>query len=284
MKRFTGFLQLMRPVNCLMMGFAVIVGASLVWANSALDEEFLKILSGFVTGFSLTAASMAINDYYDREIDMINEPNRPIPNGMVSPTESLAFATILTGLGFIAAFFTNLLCLVFATISWVVSVTYVTIGKRTGLPGNFLVSACVAIPLIYGSFVVNQNIASNVLMFALLAFLSNSGREVTKGIVDIEGDKTNKIQTMAVKHGAKTAAYLAAAFYFSAIFLSLLPMAVGIVSIWYIPFVVAADIGFAASSVILVRRSTREKARKIKNFVLIWMLVGLSAFIAGTIR
>ncbi len=284
MNRFTGFLRLMRPVNCLMMGFAVIVGTSLVWANSASAETFLKLLFGFVTGFTLTAASMAVNDYYDREIDIINEPNRPIPSGTVKPKESLAFAAVLTALGFIAAFFTNLLCLAVAVISWIVSVTYVTRGKSTGLPGNFLVSACVAIPLIYGSIVISQNIASNALIFALLAFLSNTGREVTKGIVDIEGDKTKKIQTMAIKYGAKTAAYLAAAFYFLAILLSLLPMVIGIVSIWYIPFVAVADLGFATSSIMLIQKSTRKNAERIKNLALAWMLIGLIAFIAGTIR
>jgi geranylgeranylglycerol-phosphate geranylgeranyltransferase len=72
MGKLMGFLQLIRPLNCLMMGFAVIVGAFLV---SPLNFT-TNLLLGFVTAFSLTAASMAINDYYDREIDAINEPNR----------------------------------------------------------------------------------------------------------------------------------------------------------------------------------------------------------------
>ena len=86
----SGFLRIMRPLNCLMMGFAVIVGASLV---SALNFS-INLLLGFVTSFTLTGASMAINDYYDREIDAINEPNRPIPSGAVSPKEALSFAAV----------------------------------------------------------------------------------------------------------------------------------------------------------------------------------------------
>ena len=92
MGKLTGFLQIIRPLNCLMMGFAVIVGASLV---STLNLT-LNLLFGFVTSFALTAASMVINDYYDREIDAINEPNRPIPRGDVSPKEALIFALILS--------------------------------------------------------------------------------------------------------------------------------------------------------------------------------------------
>ena len=42
-----------------------------------------NILFGFGTGFMLTAAAMTINDYYDRTIDAINEPTRPIPSGLI---------------------------------------------------------------------------------------------------------------------------------------------------------------------------------------------------------
>ena len=88
-----------------MMGFAVIVGASLV---STLSFT-ISLLLGFVTSFSLAAASMTINDYYDRQIDAINEPSRPIPKGDVSPKEALIFAAALTTVGLVAAFKTNFL-------------------------------------------------------------------------------------------------------------------------------------------------------------------------------
>ncbi|MDH5664358.1 MAG: UbiA family prenyltransferase, partial [Candidatus Bathyarchaeota archaeon] len=147
-----GFLRIIRPLNCLMMGFAVIVGASLV---SALNFS-INLLLGFVTSFTLTGASMAINDYYDREIDAINEPNRPIPSGTVSPKEALSFAAVLSLVGFAAALMTNISCLIVAVITWMIFVTYTTKGKRTGLPGNLLVSTCVVIPFIYGGFVVEN--------------------------------------------------------------------------------------------------------------------------------
>ena len=34
-----------------------------------------------MSGPLLTGYTQTINDYYDREIDAINEPNRPIPSG-----------------------------------------------------------------------------------------------------------------------------------------------------------------------------------------------------------
>ena len=116
MGKLRGYLLLMRPANCLMMGFAVVVGATLSNPNILIDS-WLNLVYGFVTGFMLTAASMAINDYYDREIDAINEPNRPIPSGLIKPKQALAFALVLTIIGFIASFLTNELCLVISIIA-----------------------------------------------------------------------------------------------------------------------------------------------------------------------
>ncbi|MCW4021007.1 MAG: geranylgeranylglycerol-phosphate geranylgeranyltransferase [Candidatus Bathyarchaeota archaeon] len=283
MNRIVGFVRLMRPVNGLMMGLAVIVGASLVLAEPLSVDIGFKLLLGFVTGLTFSAASMAINDYYDREIDKVNEPDRPIPSGLVKPEESCAFAFVLIAIGFAAAVLTNILSLFVAAVSLIVSIAYATKGKRTGLPGNFLVSSCVAIPFIYGSFVIGQNLGLKPVLFAALAFFSNTGREVTKGIVDVEGDETKKISTVAVSQGEKAAAYVASGFFLSAVLLSFLPIFLGLVSLWFVPFVVVADSGFTASSVMLVRDHSRETARKIKNLVLLWMMFGMISFFAGSL-
>jgi len=270
------------------MGFAVIVGAAL--ANKALSNSFLtNLVYGFFTGFLLTAASMVINDYYDRDIDAVNEPNRPIPSGLIKPKEALAFAFILSVLGFTTAFANSYLtslesvyCFLIAIIAWLIFVAYTTIGKRTGLPGNFLVSACVSIPFIYGSFAATNTLEPNILIFILMVFLSNTGREITKGIVDVQGDKMRGVNTLAVKYGEKRAAVAAALFYVSAVLLSPIPLILPLVSFWFVPFVLVTDLGLVASSIALIRDYSRENARKIKNSALLWFMSGLLAFVFGT--
>jgi geranylgeranylglycerol-phosphate geranylgeranyltransferase len=281
MSRLSGYMRLMRPVNCLMMGFAVIVGA--VLASSVWREYWLNLAYGFVTGFTLAAASMVMNDYFDREIDAINEPSRPIPSGLIKPKEALAFAFILTAVGFVAAFLTGPLSLLVALFAWVIFLTYTTLGKRSGLPGNLLVSACVAIPFVYGNIAVANEVKLNVLLFASMAFLSNTGREVTKGIVDVEGDKARNIKTLAVRFGGRTAAIMASFFYLSALLLSPIPLMLNVVSFWFIPLVLVTDLGLATSSFMLLRDYSRENARKVKTTVLLWFLIGLLAFVMGTI-
>ena len=286
MSKFSGYLRLMRPVNCFMMGLAVIVGAALA-SPTRVSSDWLCIMYGCITGFALTAASMAINDYYDRAIDAINEPKRPIPSGIIKPRVALIFASILTLIGFIAAYLTNTanpLPLLTAIIAWGIFTTYTIVGKRTGLPGNLLVSACVAIPFIYGSVALTAGVELNVLLFASMAFLSNTGREVTKGIVDVEGDKTQNVKTLAVRYGEKNAAVAAIVFFSSAVLLSPIPWRLDLVSIWFLPFVLVTDVGFVVSSIMLFRDHSREKARKIKNTALLWFVFALLAFIFGLLR
>jgi len=273
-----------------MMGFAVIVGAVLASPNM-LNALWQNLIYGFLTGFMLTAASMAINDYCDREIDAINEPNRPIPSGLIKPKEALAFAFILTAIGFAVAlansYLTNLKsisCFLVAIIAWIIFVAYTTVGKRSGLPGNFLVSTCVAIPFIYGSVAVVNEVKLNVLIFAFIVFLSITGREVTKGIVDVKGDKVHNVKTLAVRYGEKTAAMAAALFYLSAVSLSPIPWLLNLVSFWFIPLVAVTDFGLVASSFMLLKDYSRENAKKVKNLVLLWSIFGLLAFVVGALR
>ena len=283
MSKLGGYLRLMRPINCLMMGVAVIVGA--VLASPDISSLFWQnLLYGFITSFSLTAASMAINDYYDRTIDAINEPIRPIPSGLIKPKEALAFAFILTAIGFATAYTTNISCFVIAIIAWTVFVTYTTVGKQSGLPGNFLVSTCVAIPFIYGSYMVATTIELNVLVFASMAFLSNTGREITKGIVDVKGDRIHNVKTLAVCYGEKNGAITAAIFYLFAVLISPIPLLLNLVSLYFIPLVAVTDFGLAASSFILLRDYSRENARKVKKVVLLWLITGLLAFVVGALR
>jgi len=278
-----GYLRLMRPINCLMMGFAVVVGAAI--ANpDALGGSWQNLTYGFVTGFMLTAASMSINDYYDRGIDAVNEPNRPIPSGLVKPKEALAFAAVLTAVGFTTAYLTNMLStLVIAIIAWIVFATYTIVGKRSGLPGNFLVSTCVAIPFVYGNYTVANAIQLNVLIFASMAFLSNTGREITKGIVDVKGDKMQDVRTLAVRFGEKNAAFAATIFYLLAVLLSPIPWFLNVVSFWFIPLVAITDFGLAMSAFMLLKDYSGENARGVKKMVLFWFIFGLLAFVVGVL-
>ena len=269
-----------------MMGGAVLIGELIAYGNISMS---LPSLLGFVTSFFLTGASMVANDYWDRLVDRINAPTRPIPSGLISERGALIYAIFLAVIGLVAAFFTNISCLVIAVVALLVSLTYSFKGKEVGLIGNFMVSACVALPLFYGGFLYRGFSWDfgglwSLLFFTLMAFLANTGREITKGIVDMDGDRLRNVRSIALRFGARTAAVMAVSFYVLAISLSVFPWLYGLVSWLYLPLVAIADFGFLSSSFILFRDYSKENAKKVKKMVLLWMVVGLVAFIAGGLR
>jgi geranylgeranylglycerol-phosphate geranylgeranyltransferase len=280
MGRVGGFLNILRPVNSVMMGVGILVGVVIAGGfRSSIPLEYLAL--AFVTGFTLTGSAMVINDYFDREIDAVNEPRRPIPSGEVKPNEAVAYSLLLSAVGLTAAYLTSLPSLAIAVFSWLIMMVYSAWGKRTGFPGNLMVSTCIALSFIYGGVIAGN--VSTSLLFSALAFLSNTGREITKGIVDTEGDGARGVKTIAVAYGVDKAAYLASAFYLIAVAASTLPLLLSLVSLWYLPFVAVTDAGLIYGTLTLLRDHSRESSRRVKKQVLYWMLFGLLAFAAGTL-
>ncbi|MFC2060279.1 UbiA family prenyltransferase [Chloroflexota bacterium] len=273
-----GLLHLIRLKNCFMIGFAVIISETVASGGGFLA---VQALLGFISPFSLMASTMSLNDYFDLEVDLINNPTRPIPAGVVSPREAIVYALIFGSLGLASSFLINLSCFALTLFAIALMAYYNGVGKKTGFLGNLVVSCCVALPFIYGGFVVGD-VRLILWIFTTLAFVSNIGREVVKGIVDARGDIVKGIRTVAATRGNSFAARLAAAFFAAAAVLSLVPLTWGLVSILYLPFVVASDIGFVYSSISLIRDCSPRNARVTKNMVLIWMLLGLIAFLAGS--
>ena len=277
-----GLFRIVRPVNSAMMGFAVMVGAA-ISGRSLLLSSAQELALAFLAGFFLSGSAMAVNDYYDREIDAINEPERPIPSGAVSPGEALAVTGMFSVLGLGSAWLTSPSNIAIAVLAWVGMMVYSTVGKRTGLPGNLIVSGCIALPFVYGGVIGGETGLSNSLLFALVAFLANTGREVTKGIVDIEGDEAMGIRTVAVSKGPVAATWVSVVCYLSAVLISVFPVYLGLVSFWYIPFVAVTDLGLIYLSLSLIREPSRENSRTVKNRVLQLMLSGLFGFFLGSL-
>jgi len=272
------FLTIIRPVNCLMIGFGVVIG-EIMALNGCLIP--IPALIGFLVAFFLMAATMVMNDYYDLEIDMVNNPRRPIPSGLVSPREALSYSFLLSIIGLVLAAFTNPSGFIVAAFALGLMMYYNTRGKRTGLLGNVLVSVCIALPFIYGGIVV-ESVKPVLGIFSIMAFLSNLGREVTKGVMDVDGDALKGVRTVAVLHGPTKASQISALFFALAVLISPIPIVFDMVSTLYIPLVAVADLGFIASSIFFIRDPSRRNAKTVKSLALVWMSIGLAAFVAGS--
>lgn len=279
-RKLWALVALTRPLNSILMYIAVIAG--IILSDSKLLQAD-KLALSFITAYGLCGSSMGFNDYFDKEVDSINAPWRPIPSGAISELEAIITSSALGAIGMISAALTSAPCLLVAFIAFSAALIYNAQLKRSGLLGNVVVSLVVVTPFIYGAALSDGYVSSRLITFILPAFLSNLGREVIKGISDIEGDSIRGVRSIARIKGAHAAARLGAAFYISAVALSPLPYLLNLVSWIYLPLVAAADLGFIYSTTLILRDYSRGSALKVKRMTLAWMLLALIAFIAGSI-
>ncbi len=277
MKKAVGLIRLLRPINGVMMVVALFVG----FVFSSRWVELEEAILAMITAFTLYSSSNIMNDYFDRDVDAVNAPHRPIPSGVVTAREALVVALSLGILGEATAILTSVLCFLTATVIYLVAVLYNAWIKKTGLLGNLLVSVGVAAPFLYGMIVVDGAVTFDVGVLALIALVANMGREVVKGISDIEGDVKRGIQTVARRYGERAATKLGAALYITAVLLSIIPLYEGFVSVYYVPLIAVADVGFLQLSWSIMKETGPENALRVKNRTLIWMVTVMVAFLVG---
>ncbi len=272
------FMMLTRPVNSIMVGFAVLVGVAVTAPFELLSAHTTL---GFLTGFLISSYSMVVNDFYDLEVDRVNNPAKPLASGKVNLRSATAYAGILLILGIISSILisTNnfIIAAVFAFVSWI----YNYWGKKKMLLGNMMVAASVAIPYIYGGAAVGR-IESLLLWFlALTSFLAATGREVVKTISDVKGDEVRQVNSIARTYGSQAAAYVGASFFLGAVASTIFPIITGQVGFIFSILIVIPNALFIYASVSIIRDDSKINVLKIKNLTLRGMIIGMLVFIGG---
>ncbi len=276
------YLGLVRPLNCVMIGFAVVVGF-FVSKPSVTASSWLQVALGFLTGLFVCAYSMVVNDVYDVEVDKVNAPGRPVASGRVSVRSASRFAAALLLAGLACAVLSlNPVAVGIAALYAFLSWLYNSAAKKTGLPGNAIVASSLAIPFIYGGVVSGGSYAGSLLlMMALTAFLSGVGREVVKAMADVEGDAKRGVESVARSSGMRAAAVVGAAFFLLAVLSSWVPLLTGIANRFYMTGVVVPDTVFVGLACAILLRPDGARARKVKKYALLGMLIGLVVFVGG---
>ncbi len=275
-----GALDLIRPVNCAMIGFAVIVGA---FVSRPESESAVQLGLGFLTGFFICAYSMSVNDIYDLEVDRVNRPDRPIPSGKMTPSDAFRISEVALVAGMACAFLSlNPLAVAIAGTYVFLSWLYNSRAKKMGFPGNLIVASSLAIPFVYGGAVSGGSITGSLLLLmALTAFFSGVGREVVKAMADVEGDAKRNIRSVARQRGLRFASRVGALFFLLAVLTSWVPLVTGLANEVYSFGVVIPDAIFLYLAVAILARHEPGSAYTVKRVALAGMTVGLLVFIGG---
>lgn len=273
-------LRVIRPVNCGMIGLAVLVGE---FVSKPPTVPLLPTVFGFLVGFFICAYSMVVNDVYDLEVDRVNQPGRPIPSGSISVggATRLSGLLLVMGMGFAVLSLSPIavaIAAAYAFLSWL----YNWWAKKRGLAGNLIVASSLAIPFIYGGLISGGQVFNSLLLaMALTSFFSGVGREVVKAIADVEGDAKRGIGSLARTRGARTAGLVGALFFLLAVVTSWLPLLLALANTVYTVGVLIPDAIFVYLAASILRNSGPENAHAVKSRALVGMLAGLLVFVGG---
>ncbi|MEM0203412.1 MAG: UbiA family prenyltransferase [Archaeoglobaceae archaeon] len=266
--------QLLRLEHGIMYGIGVLIG---IFLGGGAD--FKNILLGFSTAVFLQASAFALNDYFDYYVDMANRRlDRPLVRGELSRDTALFLSLLLFPLGIVSAFLISPIAFFFATVVTILGFAYDYKLKELGFLGNVYIAFTMSAPFVFGGLI--SELRGSILLLALIAFFCGVGREVMKGIEDVEGDAIRNVKTIARVHGVEKAVRISSTFFLIAVLLSFAPplFIAEYLDIKYIIPVAITDL--LLLQVILELQKSRDIA-KFRKRTLFAMLLGLIGFLAG---
>lgn len=168
----------------------------------------------FLAGPLVCAMSQAINDWHDRHVDAINEPDRPIPSGRVPGQWGLYIAIIWTALSLLVAWVLGVWVLVATGVGLVLAWAYSAPPfrlKENGWYGNAAVAISYeGLAWFTGAAVMLGAMPdTRIVVLLLLYSLGAHGIMTLNDFKSIAGDRQMGVRTIPVQIGADNAARLA---------------------------------------------------------------------------
>jgi chlorophyll synthase len=174
-----------------------------------------------MSGPLLAGYTQTLNDFYDRDIDAINEPYRPIPSGAIplGQVKLQIIVLLLAGLGVAYALdrwaghttpVLLLLALAGSFVSYIYSAPPLKL-KQNGWLGNYALGASyIALPWWAGQALFGRLTWTTALL-TLAYSLAGLGIAVVNDFKSVEGDKALGLQSLPVAFGIKRASWISAA-------------------------------------------------------------------------
>lgn len=211
--------QLTKPVTWPPLIWGVVCGAAASgnfhWTP---DDVAKSVACMLMSGPFLTGYTQTLNDWYDREIDAINEPYRPIPSGAISENEVITqiWVLLLGGLGlaglldvwaghnFPVIFY---LALGGSLLSYIYSAPPLKL-KQNGWVGNFaLGSSYISLPW-WAAQALFGTLTPDTVVLTLFYSIAGLGIAIVNDFKSIEGDRAMGLQSIPVAFGPEAAKWI----------------------------------------------------------------------------
>ena len=218
--RAAAFVELSRPFTLVAPALGFASGAAS--AAGALPREVFSRdllvfpLIGLTMAAVLNAASNALNQIYDLEIDRVNKPRRPLPSGRMSLAEAWLFTAVTYTVALILAWQVapggRRECFWIVVVATLITVLYSVPPfrtKRLGIWANVTIAIPRGVLLKVAGWSAVKTVAGVEPWFIGGIFgLFLLGASTTKDFADMEGDARGGCRTLPIIHGVRRAAWM----------------------------------------------------------------------------
>lgn len=212
-------LQLMKPITWIPLIWGVVCGAAssghFTWT---LENVLVAAACMLLAGPLLAGYTQTLNDFYDREIDAINEPYRPIPSGVISVPQVVTQILVLLLAGLGSAYVLDrwaghsfpsitLLALIGSFLAYIYSAPPLKL-KKNGWLGNYALGASyIALPWCTGHALFGD-LNATIVVLTLFYSLAGLGIAIVNDFKSVEGDRQLGLQSLPVMFGVGPAAWI----------------------------------------------------------------------------
>lgn len=205
--------ELFKPVTWFAAMWAFMCGV--VSTGVPLEGRYIYLIGGVVlAGPLVCAASQAVNDWFDRHVDAINEPDRPIPSGRIPGRWGLyiaVFWSILSlALGAALGVWAFAAAVVGVALAWAYSAPPFRL-KMNGWWGNAACGFCYeGVAWFTGAAVILGALPNIwIIAAAVLYSIGAHGIMTLNDFKALEGDRKMGVRSLPVQMGPQNAAKLA---------------------------------------------------------------------------
>ena len=207
------FLELLKPVTWFPPMWAYACGV--VSGGSTAAASWPAIAAGvLLAGPLVCGTSQVVNDWFDREVDAINEPDRPIPSGRIPGRWGLYLGIFWTLVSLAVALALGPIVFAATILGLVLAWAYSAPPARLKLNGWYGNAACgycyETLPWITGAAVITAGLPDwRILLVAVLYGTGAHGIMVLNDFKALEGDRQLGVRTIPVQLGPERAGRLA---------------------------------------------------------------------------
>jgi chlorophyll synthase len=211
----SAYIELLKPITWFPPMWAY--GCGVISSGQALQERWPFAIAGMLlAGPLVCGTSQVVNDWFDRHVDAINEPDRPIPSGRVPGSRALYFGIGWTMVSLACSLFLGAWVAIAATLglalAWAYSAPPFRL-KKNGWWGNAAVGLCYeGLPWFTAAAVMAGSLPdTKIVLLALLYSVGAHGIMTLNDFKAIEGDRVMGVRSLPVQLGPDGAAKLASA-------------------------------------------------------------------------